>query len=87
MLVLLAAWLLFLVVVPIYAWSQVSKVDAEPSGARPADGPGTTSAGRLRSRKGLTKAQRRSSHTGGDYGQRTDTIILLHLPPTAGPSC
>jgi LCP family protein required for cell wall assembly len=30
------------------------------------------------SRKGLTKRQRQRLHTGGDVGQRTDTIKLLH---------
>jgi LCP family protein required for cell wall assembly len=30
------------------------------------------------SRKGLSKEERRRLHTGGDVGQRTDTIMLLH---------
>ena len=32
----------FLVAVPIWAWSQIDKVDASPAGARPAEQPGTT---------------------------------------------
>ena len=39
------------------------------------------------SRKGLTKAQQRELHTGGDtFGKRTDTIMLLHVPASGGPT-
>jgi LCP family protein required for cell wall assembly len=39
------------------------------------------------SRKGLTKAQQRELHTGGDtFGKRTDTIMLLHVPAAGGPT-
>lgn len=84
---LLAAWLVFLVVVPIYAWSKVSTVDAEPSGARPPDGPGTTYllVG-SDSREGLTPAQEGDLGTGAASGQRTDTIILLHVSDGSGPN-
>jgi LCP family protein required for cell wall assembly len=80
-------WLLFLVVVPIYAWSKVSKVDAEPSGARPAGGPGTTYllVG-SDSREGLTRQQEHDLGTGAASGQRTDTIILLHVSSGSGPN-
>jgi LCP family protein required for cell wall assembly len=86
-LALVAAWLLFLVVVPIYAWTKVSKVDAEPSGARPAGGPGTTYllVG-SDSRQGLTPAQKADLGTGSAAGQRTDTIILLHVSDSSGPN-
>ena len=63
---LLAAWLVFLVVVPIFAWLSVDTVDAEPAGARPDEQPGTTYlVVGSDARKGLA-------------GQRTDTILLLH---------
>lgn len=84
---LIAAWLVFLVVVPIYAWGKVSKVDAQPSGARPPDGPGTTYllVG-SDSRAGLTPAQEHDLGTGAASGQRTDTIILLHVADGSGPN-
>ena len=74
-------YLVFLIAVPLWAWGQVDKVDATPSGARPADQPGTNFllVG-SDSRKGLTKAEMKKLHVGGvgDVGQRTDTIMLLH---------
>ncbi len=80
-LVLVLAWIAFLVAVPVLAWKKVDKVDATPAGARPAEQPGTTYllVG-SDSRKGLTAAQNRKLGTGGvsDVGQRTDTIMLLH---------
>jgi LCP family protein required for cell wall assembly len=79
LLVLLLAWIAYLVVVPLVAWHRVDAVAWEPSGNRPSDQPGTTYllVG-SDSRAGLTKAQRKQFHTGGDVGSRTDTIMLLH---------
>ncbi len=76
---LLALWLAYLVAVPFFAWQKVSKVDAEPDGARPGDQPGTTYllVG-SDSREGLTKNQKRRLATGNAAGKRTDTIMLLH---------
>ncbi|MBA2456848.1 MAG: LCP family protein [Nocardioidaceae bacterium] len=77
---LLALWLVFLVAVPIWAWSKIAKVDAEPAGDRPPDQPGTTYliVG-SDSREGLTEDQRQNLSTGGGEGAgRTDTIMLLH---------
>ncbi len=84
-LLLLVAWLVFLIAVPLWAWSQIDKVDIEPSGARPDEQPGTTYllVG-SDSRKGLSKEERKRLGTGGDVGQRTDTIMLLHTGD--GPS-
>ncbi len=75
----LILWLVFLVAVPFWAWSKVTKVDAMPGGDRPADQPGTTYllVG-SDSRADLTAEQRKDLGTGGDVGQRTDTIMLLH---------
>ncbi|HET7174335.1 MAG TPA: LCP family protein [Nocardioidaceae bacterium] len=86
-LLLLLAWLLFLIAVPVYAWTQViTKVDASPIGARPVDGPGRTYllVG-SDSRAGLTKKQEAQLGTGAAVGQRTDTILLLHVPSHGGP--
>jgi LCP family protein required for cell wall assembly len=86
-LLLLVAWLAYLIAVPVLAWQRIDEVNATPSGARPAEQPGTTYllVG-SDSRKGLTKAENKRLGTGGvgDVGQRTDTILLLHTGD--GPS-
>ncbi|WP_375423845.1 LCP family protein [uncultured Friedmanniella sp.] len=84
LLVLALAWLFG---VPAYAWQQVSHVDDAPSGQRPADQPGTTFllVG-SDSREGLTKAQRKKLGTGSVAGQRTDTIMLVSVPPGGKPA-
>jgi LCP family protein required for cell wall assembly len=76
---LLALWLVYLIAVPFFAWSKADKVDAFPSGHRPADQSGTNYllVG-SDSRQGLTPAQRKALHTGNESGQRTDTIVLVH---------
>jgi LCP family protein required for cell wall assembly len=65
--VVLVAWVVYLVAVPVWAWFSVSKVDAEPSGDRPAEQPGTTY---------LVVG---SDARAGLAGRRTDTIMLLHV--------
>src|SRR4029078_4637209 len=76
---LLVLWLVYLIAVPIFAWNNVSQVDAFPAGQRPADSPGTNYlVVGSDSRQGLTAAQRKELHTGNDSGQRTDTIMLMH---------
>lgn len=79
--ILVLAWIVFLVAVPIWAWGKIAKVDADPGGDRPAEQPGTTYllVG-SDSRRGLTKAEQKELSTGGDSGGRgrTDTIMLLH---------
>ncbi len=84
LLYLVVLWLVFLVVVPVLAWRSVDKVDATPSGGRPAPQKGTTYllVG-SDSRQGLSAAQKRRLGTGSAAGQRTDTIMLLHTG--AGP--
>ena len=85
--VLLVAWMAFLVAVPIWAWSKIDKVNASPGGNRPADTPGTTYllVG-SDSRRGLDAEQRQRLATGNAAGQRTDTIMLLHVPDGSGPT-
>ncbi len=86
-LLLFVAWIVFLVAVPIWAWSKIDKVDAEPAGARPADAPGTTYllVG-SDSRAGLSKQQEQQLGTGDAGGQRTDTIMLLQITSGGGPN-
>jgi LCP family protein required for cell wall assembly len=77
--VALVLWLVFLVAVPLWAWSQVEKVDTDPGGDRPAEQPGTTYllVG-SDSREGLTREEQLEFGTGRGEGRRTDTIMLLH---------
>jgi LCP family protein required for cell wall assembly len=81
----LLLWLVFLVAVPLWAWSQIEKVDAEPDGERPGSQPGHTYllVG-SDSREGLSKKQRQDYGTGTGEGRRTDTIMMLHTG--AGPN-
>jgi LCP family protein required for cell wall assembly len=80
-LAIFVVWLLFLIAIPIWAWSRIDKVDAEPSGNRPPDQPGVTylMVG-SDSREGLSKEELKATGTGGVdvTGGRTDTIMLLH---------
>ena len=77
--ILLLVWLVFLVTVPLWAWSKVDKVDAFPQADRPDEQAGTTylMVG-SDSRSDLTAAERRELGTGNASGNRTDTIMLLH---------
>ncbi len=85
--VLLGLLLVWLVAVPVYAWTRIDRVDAAPSGDRPADQPGTTIllVG-SDSREGLTRAERKKLGTGSTAGQRTDTIMILYVPPGGKPA-
>ncbi|MGB0102286.1 MAG: LCP family protein, partial [Nocardioides sp.] len=76
---LVLLWIVYLVAVPFYAWTDVEKVAFEPKGARPDDQPGTTYllVG-SDSRAGLSAEERKRLGTGNASGQRTDTIMLLH---------
>ena len=82
LLILLLLFVLWLVAVPAYAWTRIDRVDAAPSGQRPADQPGKTFllVG-SDSRAGLSKAEQKRLGTGSTAGQRTDTIMLVYVPP------
>ena len=69
----------YLVGVPLYHWTQIDKVDAEPGGNRPDDQPGTNYL-IVGSDKAddLTAEQRKVLKTGARGGTNTDTIIVLH---------
>ena len=79
-------FILMLVTVPLYAWGRIDKVDAMPTGDRPAAGPGTTylMVG-SDAREDLSRAERARLHTGSDAGSRTDTIMLMYVPKS-GPT-
>ncbi|MGZ4482978.1 MAG: LCP family protein [Nocardioidaceae bacterium] len=81
----LLLWVVYLVAVPLWAWTQIHKAPDDPGGARPADQPGTTYllVG-SDSRAGLTRHQELSLGTGKGSGRRTDTIMLMHTG--AGPN-
>ena len=81
----LALWLVFLITVPLIAWSRIEKVDATPRGSRPPEQKGTTYllVG-SDSREGLTRKQQLDLGVGKGAGRRTDTIMLLHIG--AGPN-
>lgn len=86
-LLVLAAMLVFLLAVPIYAWSQIRRVDATPTGDRPADQPGTTILllG-SDSREGLSEEEQEELGTGHTAGQRTDTIMIMYVPVGGEPA-
>lgn len=85
--IILAALLVWLIAVPVYAWIRIDRVDAAPSGDRPANQPGTTFllVG-SDSREGLSKAEQKKLGTGSTEGQRTDTIMILSIPPGGKPA-
>jgi LCP family protein required for cell wall assembly len=87
LLILLLLMILWLVGVPAYAWTQIARVDAAPSGQRPADQPGKTFllVG-SDSRAGLSKSEQKRLGTGSTGGQRTDTIMIVYVPPGGKPA-
>lgn len=66
LLLLVLAWVVYMIAVPVYAWTTVSTVKTDPGEDRPADQPGTTY---------LVVG---SDARPGLEGRRTDTIMLLH---------
>jgi LCP family protein required for cell wall assembly len=82
---LLVLWVVFLIAVPLIAWSRIDRVDASPSSGRPAEQKGTTYllVG-SDSREGLTRKQELKYGVGKGEGRRTDSILLLHTG--AGPN-
>ncbi|MGN6613059.1 MAG: LCP family protein [Angustibacter sp.] len=70
----------------LVAWNHLGRVDALPADTAATPGRTYLVVG-SDSRKGLTKEQAKQLHTGGgDVGQRTDTIMLLHVPAGGGPT-
>jgi LCP family protein required for cell wall assembly len=87
LLVALLVFVVGLIAVPLYAWSQVKRVDDVPPGKRIADQPGRTFllVG-SDSREGLSKAEQKKLGTGSTAGKRTDTIMIVHVPPDGKPA-
>ena len=77
----------WLVAVPLHAWSQVQRVDDTPAGQRPPTQPGTTFllVG-SDSREGLIEAEQNKLGTGNEVGQRTDTMMIMYIPPSGRPA-
>ena len=78
-----ALLLAYLVGIPLVTWPFMPRVDADPGGERPADTPGHVFvlAG-SDSREGLSAEDQARLGTGDDAGRRTDTIMLLYVPPS-----
>ena len=71
----------------VLAWTSLGKVNAMPSSGRPVATPGRTYlVVGSDSRQDLTRAERARLGTGQAAGQRTDTIMLLHVPAGDGPT-
>lgn len=70
-----------------YAWSKIEKVDAIPEdhGDAKSDGRVYLVVG-SDSREGLSQDERNELGTGTASGQRTDTIMLLHVPTSGRPA-
>ncbi len=83
----LALLLCYLLVLPATAWFGSARIDATAGGDRPGFQPGITLLlTGSDSRDGLTDAERKKLGTGSVDGQRTDTIMLLHVPVLGKPA-
>lgn len=71
-------------VATVFATS-VTKIDALPDSNVSSSGTNYLLVG-SDSRKGLTKKQQKQLHTGSTEGQRTDTIMIMHLPVLGTPT-
>lgn len=84
---LLLALVVYLVAVPLSAWSGLQHVDYAPDGNRPPQQPGTLILlSGSDSRDGLTSKQMHDLGTGSEGGNVADTIMLLYLPPSGRPA-
>ncbi len=83
---LILAFVLMLVTVPLYAWSRIDKVEAMPTGTRPAAASGDdVPAGRLGRPREPEPRRACALHTGKAAGSRTDSIMIMHVPES-GPT-
>lgn len=82
-LVVVLAWLLFMIGTPLFALTRGTVVDATPTGERPAAQPGrTVLLVGSDAREDMTAEERSELGTGSTEGRRTDTMLLLHIPPS-----
>jgi LCP family protein required for cell wall assembly len=80
------AYAVWMVGLGVYASRSIQHVDAMPADQiADTDGRVWLLVG-SDSREGLTKQQQNELHTGGEVGQRTDTIMLLHLKAGEDPT-
>ncbi|MGH3360546.1 MAG: LCP family protein [Nocardioidaceae bacterium] len=80
-LILVLVWIVFMIAVPLWGWSKIDKVDAEPDGDRPEDQPGTTYllVG-SDSREGLSEEEKKELSAGGvGSANNTDSMLLMHV--------
>lgn len=82
-LLLALAWVLFMVGTPLFALTRGTIVEAAPAGDRPAEQPGRTIllVG-SDAREDMTPEERSTLGTGTTEGRRTDTMLLLYIPPS-----
>jgi LCP family protein required for cell wall assembly len=81
----LVAWLVFLVATPLIAWFRIDRVDATPEARVPSTSGSTYLLVGNDGRGDLTPEERNRLGTGSSEGQRTDSIILVHVPDGDGP--
>ncbi|MEO7588032.1 MAG: LCP family protein [Arachnia sp.] len=81
--VVLLAWVVFMVGTPVFALVRGTVVDASPTGDRPPEQPGRTIllVG-SDAREDMTPEERSKLRTGSTEGRRTDTMLLLYVPPS-----
>ena len=81
----LVMFLLLPVALLLFADQKLERHSVWPTANRPAATPGADwlIVG-SDSREGLSKAERKQLRTGSAYGQRTDTMMLLHIPDSGG---
>ncbi len=86
-LLLLIAWLIFLVTVPVVSLSKAHRVDNIPTGQRPAEHPGTaTLIVGSDSRANLSSDEQSELGTGNVAGHRADTMMILYQPKIGKPA-
>ena len=81
LLILLLLFILWLVAVPAYAWTQIARVDAAPSGQRPLINQARRSVGGLGLSRWAQQGRAEAARDRAYGGQRTDSIMLIYLPP------
>jgi LCP family protein required for cell wall assembly len=75
----------FLIVTPAWAWGRIGKVENSTGSADHSRGTTFLVVG-SDARSTMTAAERKEFGTGNAGGQRTDSIMLLHLPRSGDPT-
>ena len=82
---ILTAWVVFVIAAPLIAWFRIDRVDATPETRAAASSGSTYLLVGNDGRGDLTPEERNRLGTGSSEGQRTDSIILVHVPSGDGP--